>query len=208
MAETVQLIVVRIPGVRLGRDALSSLLQTGAGRACDSKPPAALTGLRRDIHVCQAVDQMETYVYVPVAQGEESAHEQAMRLAQAGARHWPGTDALAYEVMQRLAGASAGRPAYWHYVVETDVLPSAEQDFNDWYASEHLPGLANVPGTVLAMRLRNLSVTPRYHALYLLESRETFGSEPWLAVRATPWSDRVRPNFRNTKRAMFTIQSS
>jgi len=31
------------------------------------------------------------------------------------------------------------------------------------------------------------------------------GSTAWLAVRATPWSDRVRLRFVNTKRTMFRI---
>ena len=51
-----------------------------------------------------------------------------------------------------LAGASAGEPAGWHYVVETDVAPAHEDEFNAWYEQEHLPGLAAVPGAVCARR--------------------------------------------------------
>jgi hypothetical protein len=106
--------------------------------------------------------------------------------------------------VQDIAGASAGSPAPWHYVVDTDVLPEAEADLNAWYLEEHLPGLASVPGTVWAGRfVREGATGPRYRACYDLVSLETFGSPPWLAVRATAWSSRVRPSFRNTRRMMF-----
>lgn len=102
-----------------------------------------------------------------------------------------------------LAGAAAGAPAGWHYVVETDVLGEMEDEFNAWYTEEHLPGLAAVPGTVAAWRAVRVGDGPRYTAGYDLASRETFGSPPWLAVRATAWSDRVRPAFRSTRRTLY-----
>jgi hypothetical protein len=106
--------------------------------------------------------------------------------------------------LQDIAGASHGARGAFHYVVETDVTPEADRDLNDWYDEEHLPGLAAVPGTIRAQRLVSLDRAPRYHSCYELVSQETLGSPPWLAVRGTAWSDRVRPNFRNTKRTMFT----
>jgi hypothetical protein len=78
-----------------------------------------------------------------------------------------------------------------------------EADFNAWYDVEHLPGLAAVPGTARASRFRNPRGSPRYHACYDIESPSTVGSPPWVAVRGTPWSQRVRPAFRNTKRTML-----
>jgi hypothetical protein len=101
-----------------------------------------------------------------------------------------------------LAGAEAGSDAPFHYIVATDVLPEHEPEFNAWYEEEHLPGLAAVPGTVRAMRYR-AEGSPRYHACYDLVSSDTLGSAAWLAVRATPWSSRVRPWFRNTTRTMY-----
>lgn len=53
------------------------------------------------------------------------------------------------------------------------------------------------------MRYRDVDGHPRYLACYDLVRPEILGSPPWLAVRATPWSDRVRPTFVNTRRTMF-----
>jgi hypothetical protein len=100
-------------------------------------------------------------------------------------------------------GASRTKAAAFHYVVETDVVAAHEADLNAWYDKEHMPGLAACPGTVRARRFRNPDGSPRYHSCYDLTRAETLGSEPWLAVRHTPWSDRVRPHFRNAKRTMF-----
>jgi hypothetical protein len=93
--------------------------------------------------------------------------------------------------------------APFHYVVETDVEPAAEDDFNAWYDQEHLPGLAAVPGNLRARRLRSVDLPPRSHACYDLVSDALLSSPAWLAVRASAWSDRVRPHFRNTRRTMF-----
>jgi len=101
-----------------------------------------------------------------------------------------------------LQGASAGVAAPYHYVVETDVLPEHESDFNAWYNEEHLPGLAAVSGTVRAARYV-ASGSPRHYACYDLAALDAFGSPAWLAVRSTAWSARVRPAFRNTRRTMF-----
>lgn len=100
-------------------------------------------------------------------------------------------------------GASFGKHAEWHYVVETDVRPEAEADFNAWYDTEHMPGLAAVPGTVHTQRYVACFGQPTYYATYDLHTQEAFGSPAWLQVRATDWSSRVRPNFMNTGRTMF-----
>ena len=102
-----------------------------------------------------------------------------------------------------LPGASHRADAPFHYVVETDVVPEQEADFNAWYDEEHLPGLAAVPGTVRAARYVCRDSSPRHHACYDFAWQEAFGSPAWLAVRATDWSSRVRPSFRNTARTMF-----
>jgi len=100
-------------------------------------------------------------------------------------------------------GASRGEAAPFHYVVETDVAAEHEADLNAWYDGEHMPGLAACPGCVRARRFRNPGGSPRYHSCYDLVGTETLASEPWLAVRHTAWSDRVRPHFRNAQRTMF-----
>ena len=102
-----------------------------------------------------------------------------------------------------LTGASRGAEPAWHYVVEMDPAAGWQDELMRWYDTEHMPGLASVPGSVHAARLLNHDHGPLSLACYDLVSPETLGSPPWLAVRGTAWSSRVRPHFTHTRRTMF-----
>lgn len=167
--------------------------------------PAALNVDALRLDVFHAVEGAETYAYLDVP--EERAAVAAGSIQQIFDTSLPAecqeARVVELDCTLDLAGQAAERTAPWHYIVETDIQPQAEQDFNDWYCIEHMPGLAAVPGTVRARRYLASPACPKYYASYDLETLETFGSQPWLAVRATDWSSRVRPSFLNTKRTMF-----
>jgi hypothetical protein len=66
-----------------------------------------------------------------------------------------------------------------------------------------MPGLAAVPGSVRCSRLRSLDGGPQYYSCYDLTSPRALERDEWAVVRHSPWSSRVRPHFRNTRRLMF-----
>ena len=171
-------------------------------RWVDANPAAALRDARVagvDAEVFRSEDGGEGYAYLASASGGDLPPQLEDRIRQL----FPGATLARLELIMTLAGASANEEAPIRYVVETDVQPEHEAEFNAWYDDEHLAGLASVPGNVRASRYRDGTGHPRYHACYDLVQRETLGSPAWLAVRATPWSDRVRPTFVNTKRTLF-----
>ncbi len=100
-------------------------------------------------------------------------------------------------------GRAHGETAVFHYVVETDPEAGWQAELERWYDQEHMPGLARVPGCILAQRYYNHDQGPLSLACYDLLSEQVLGSPPWLAVRGTAWSDIVRPHFTNTRRTMF-----
>jgi hypothetical protein len=162
------------------------------------------TALRSELQgngcdVFRAIDTEDgcAYVALPSDQQQQSLFASAVR------RALPGATLSHLILLMDLPGASADEVAPYHYVVETDVMADREAEFNAWYDREHLHGLASVPGTVRAMRFGSIDGQPRYHACYDLAHAETLGCPQWLAVRGTPWSDRVRPAFFNTTRTMF-----
>ena len=112
--------------------------------------------------------------------------------------HWS-----ALTPLLRLQGVSQAEVASHHYVVETDVSAQQLEEFTAWYDTEHMPGLARVPGTVQARRFMRLDGSPRFIACYDLTTPLTLERPEWLSVRNTPWSDRVRPMFQGPVRTMY-----
>jgi hypothetical protein len=110
--------------------------------------------------------------------------------------------ARAYRKLLRIG--AAGTEAPFLYTVEQDVMPEHEAELNAWYAEEHLPRLAAVPGVLSARRYvaADAATSPRYLAAYWLEQREVFESPAWIEARETPWTLRVRTYFRNARRTM------
>ena len=185
---------VRVPADEAFRQALSKL-------ATDCVP------LAESVAAHTALDAEESYLYLfsreTAAIGAGVLSRVAVRAVGVPALTGAKLEAARLVPVFDRPGASRTVAPVFHYVVEMDVEPAQEDDLNAWYDKEHMPGLAACPGTVRARRFRNSGGSPRYHSCYDLTRTETLGSPPWLAVRHTPWSDRVRPHFRNVKRTMF-----
>lgn len=83
------------------------------------------------------------------------------------------------------------------------VAPECEAEFNEWYNTEHIPALAAVPGTLCARRFRNREENgQRYVALYHLASPAVPESAAWKTAAGTPWTERLRPHFRDHLRIL------
>jgi hypothetical protein len=158
-------------------------------------------------HVHRALDVPEIYAYFELAREEEAGEADVERFVTAArALSSFATGALRVDRLARAfepPAASSGQSAPFHYVVEMDPADGWRDELFRWYDTEHMPGLASVTGCVRAQRYVNRDGGPFSLACYDLVQRETTASPAWLAVRATPWSDRVRPQFRNPKRTMF-----
>ena len=101
-----------------------------------------------------------------------------------GEQVWPG---------DKLAPSDA--PAL--LLIGMNVLPEAEAEFNEWYNTEHIPALGGVRGVLCARRYRGSGATQRYVALYHLTSPDVLTSSEWKTAANTPWTERMRPHFRD-----------
>jgi hypothetical protein len=111
---------------------------------------------------------------------------------------------LAWDLMQmppgrRLSPADAGGVI----LVSMDVDPDRDQEFNDWYDTEHIPHLSAVPGVIAARRFRAVRGTPAYVALYHVETTDIYATRTWVAANETPWMLRMRRFQRNRTYFMF-----
>jgi hypothetical protein len=115
---------------------------------------------------------------------------------------------MRYEGEQILPGDGAAPAEAEALLVNAmSVAPEHEHEFNEWYNAEHIPALAAVPGTLCARRYRgSVGLQPtgpsrgaaqKYVAVYHLASVEVQASAAWKAAANTPWTERMRPHFRD-----------
>ncbi len=93
----------------------------------------------------------------------------------------------------------------WVYLVHTDIAPDLLDEYNAWYGEEHLPRLVKVPGILRARRFTATAGEPRYLTAYDLTDRDAFESPEGLVARKTPWTERMRSQFTNTRRIMCKL---
>jgi hypothetical protein len=106
------------------------------------------------------------------------------------------------------------------FMVSMDVAPEKESLFNEVYDREHIPNLLEVPGVLAVTRAKSepfaLSIggerkempaaSPRYTALYELESPDVLASDAWArAVEAGRWAGEVRPYTTNRRHALAKV---
>ena len=105
---------------------------------------------------------------------------------------------MRYEGEQLFPGDKvAAKDAAALLLIAMNVAPEHEAEFNEWYNTEHIPALGGVKGTLSARRYRGTGATQRYAALYHLASSEVPYSSEWKAAANTPWTERMRPHFRD-----------
>jgi hypothetical protein len=95
--------------------------------------------------------------------------------------------------------------AFWH-----DIAPGGDAEFNHWHTREHIPERVGVPGFLRGRRYTAVGDGPRYFNLYETESLATLSGSAYVARLndPTPWTRRVLPLFRNSKRTACRVVSS
>lgn len=81
-------------------------------------------------------------------------------------------------------------------LVTMEPPAAMQEEFNDWYDTEHFPQRCGLPGFESGSRWACLEGFPRWIALYDLESTAALQTPDYLAVsgeNSTPWSKRLLP---------------
>jgi hypothetical protein len=108
---------------------------------------------------------------------------------------------LRYEGEQVFPGDRTAPPgAAALFMIGMNVAPEHEHEFNEWYNTEHIPALGAVPGVLCARRYRGTGGIQRYVALYHLTAPEVVRSAEWRKAADTPWTQKMRPHFRDMLR--------
>ena len=95
-------------------------------------------------------------------------------------------------------------------LVMADIDPAIEDEFNRWYEEEHMGERMGVPGFVNARRFVALEGTPKYLALYDLETPKVLETPPYLHLAGagkSPWTKRMEAQMKNFKRNVYVGHS-
>jgi hypothetical protein len=121
----------------------------------------------------------------------------------------PGENAIAREKLtlelRRSLGEPDGKPAPWIYVVQADIPDHIADEYNAWYDQEHLPRLVAVPGIRRARRFVTVEGAPKYFTAYDLDREDSFATPEAVKARKTPWTEKMRDAFLNSRRSMLRL---
>ncbi|MCR6645405.1 MAG: hypothetical protein NVV62_13340 [Terricaulis sp.] len=107
--------------------------------------------------------------------------------------------------VQILPGDLAAPPEAQGLLINVMTIGEAQdEEFNDWYNTEHMPRLMALEGVLAARRFRVIDGAPRYAALYHLSHRDICQGPRWVAAATTPWTKRMQRYRTGNKRMTFT----
>ena len=98
----------------------------------------------------------------------------------------------------------------WMYIVHTDIPDHIVNEYNAWYDSEHLPRCVGIPGVLRARRYTAAACTSGHSGPKYLTASELTGPDVWespaaLQARRTPWTEKMRSLFSNTRRNLYQL---
>ena len=108
-------------------------------------------------------------------------------------------------------GSTPSPDAPWMYIVHTDIPDYIVDEYNAWYDQEHLPRCVGIPGVLRARRFASTGILgggsngPRYLTAYELTGPDAWDSPAALQARKTPWTEKMRALFSNTRRALYQL---
>jgi hypothetical protein len=81
-------------------------------------------------------------------------------------------------------------------LVMIGIDPALEDELNRWYDEEHFPERLACPGFLNGRRFTATAGTPKYLAIYDLESPAVLESEAYRKIAGrTPWTERISKKF-------------
>ena len=92
-------------------------------------------------------------------------------------------------------------------LIWTDIAPEKEQDFNQWYDTEHMQERASIPGFKWSRRYHSKTASRPYLALYRTDSLRVFTSDAYRKAfeNQTEWSIRNFSAMHNTNRRVNAV---
>lgn len=93
------------------------------------------------------------------------------------------------------------------YIVQMDVPPELDADFNRIYDTQHIPQISKVPGVLEVKRYKlekPAPGVPKYAAIYRVSSADVPQGPAWVKASDTgDWKPKIRPHTFNRMHALY-----
>ena len=97
------------------------------------------------------------------------------------------------------------------YIVQMDIPPEFEAEFNRIYDTQHLPEMMKVPGVLSIKRYaqeKSRPGVPKFAAFYYVASDDVAESAAWVAASDVgEWKIKIRPHTFNVTRSLYKLVS-
>jgi hypothetical protein len=88
-------------------------------------------------------------------------------------------------------------------VVQVEVDPADEDEFNRWYDEEHIPEKLASPGFLSARRFRLADDSPRYLVIYELDDPQAALSPTYMSQAPTDWGTSMMARWKTWNRDVW-----
>jgi hypothetical protein len=133
------------------------------------------------------------------------AYEAVIRSDSAKTSAFAGQPRAVYQETTRFSQAQVGKEGRRHLLlVQMDIPPGFEDEFNKWYDSEHIPMLMQISGWMAAVRyILIMGDAPKYMTTYELEGPGALDMPEHEMTHRTEWYRRVKPHFENFSSLLY-----
>jgi hypothetical protein len=88
-------------------------------------------------------------------------------------------------------------------IVEVEIDPADDEEFNRWYDEEHVPEKLHTPGFRGARRFKAYGSDTRYLVIYELDSPETVTSPEYMSQTPSEWTRSIMDRWKSWRRDVW-----
>ena len=93
-------------------------------------------------------------------------------------------------------------------IVQVDIDPEREDEFNRWYDDEHVPEKQATKGFYSARRFKHFTVPHRYLAIYEVENGDLVTNPEYMTQAQSEWSSSIMQAWRDWDRNVWVELSA
>jgi hypothetical protein len=88
-------------------------------------------------------------------------------------------------------------------MVQVEIDPADDEEFNKWYDEEHVPEKLRTPGFISARRFRSAEVNTKYLVIYELENPDAATTPAYMRQEPSEWTKSIMTRWKDWNRSVW-----